>query len=158
MARKSHCLCLAIMSSRASDMAKESLPLVKSIQEIEMGMKSPYQYSSLSSSNSTENLVSSDEEGPKKSRVMFIAGSCVLAVFSLTVIFSLAAGKETPSMEKGAWSSKAEPFSNMDPVNLGFKPILRPKVSLPGLTLNFEISAKSSRLPKSNLNYASFHS
>lgn len=139
-------------------MAKESLPLVKSIQEIEMGMKSPYQYSSLSSSNSTENLVSSDEEGPKKSRVMFIAGSCVLAVFSLTVIFSLAAGKETPSMEKGAWSSKAEPFSNMDPVNLGFKPILRPKVSLPGAVFGdiYQSGSKDNKPLPTNAWYQNF--
>lgn len=74
-----------------------------------------------------------DSQG-KKTNWFFVGGSVSLGVIAVLSVFMYLTSPpiQTAPMEGAAWSSNAEPFSNVDPASLGFISALRPSASVPG--------------------------
>jgi len=67
--------------------------------------------------------------------IALLLSSCLIAVCLVVYASSRKAAAPPPFVE-AAWSSKAEPFSYVNPVDIGFQPVNRPLSSRPGEILS----------------------
>lgn len=81
---------------------------------------------------------SSDWTMQKLSKLILLSAIC--AILCIALVFGLSAGVRNSlrrhSMLGAAWSSRAAPFSTVDPATLGIQYIERPKFSQPGKAFN----------------------
>jgi hypothetical protein len=73
----------------------------------------------------------------------YVLVASILLISGLTTMARFKSPLPVPVLQSGAWSSKADPFSTVDPVSLGFKEVNRPLASRPGEILANLIDKKS---------------
>lgn len=90
---------------------------------------------SIESNDLNDNQLSQDSLIKNKTKIFFCISS-LLSILCFAYFYYSSFPITNPPMLNSAWSSKAEPFSFVDPVDIGFLTVNRPMSSRPGEILS----------------------